>query len=324
MESASIKPLVSVVTPSFNQAQFIEETMASVLRQDYRPLEHIVIDAASTDGTVGILQRWSAEHNSPQYQLKWISEPDRGMGEGVNKGFARASGEIVGWLNSDDVYFDRFSVTAAVNALQAKAEIDAVYGDVALISEDGGLWMMWCFPKFKYPRVLRGYSISQPTIFFRRRVTDEIRIDPDLPVARMVAPDVYMWLAAGSKYRFQHLNRVQAADRDHSTRLTHAVADKWRERRDEMYRAFGRSKPAGFWLRAADQVTRAAMRLKGAIHLALLFSRPGWQKDLAFPMWVDGRRQVLHRQATMRILRRPQLVRPDSAKPKPVRIADKA
>lgn len=309
MDALSQNPLVSVVTPSFEHARFLEETLTSVVCQDYRPLEHIVVDAASTDGTVEILRRWAAEHNDAEYQLKWVSEPDRGMGEGVNKGFERASGDIVGWLNSDDVYFDRFAVACAVRALQADPTIDAVYGDVALISEDSGLWMVWCFPKFRYRRILRGYLIPQPTVFFRRRVTDDIRIDPELPVAH----DAYVWLAAGTKYKFQHLNRVQAGDRDHPTRKTYAVADKWAVRREQMYRSFGGSQHPPSLQQVADQITRLAMRAKGAFHLAHLFGRRGWQRDLAFPLWVDARKQVFKRQATMRILQRPTLVRPISA-----------
>ena len=90
------QPLVSVVTPSFNQAAFIEETIQSVLKQDYPHIEHIVVDGGSTDGTVDILQRYP--------HLRWISEPDCGQSDALNKGFAMARGEILGWLNSDDTY----------------------------------------------------------------------------------------------------------------------------------------------------------------------------------------------------------------------------
>jgi glycosyltransferase involved in cell wall biosynthesis len=298
-------PLVSVVTPSFNQARFLEATLESVHRQAYRPLEHIVIDAASTDTTVEILRRWADTHNDSSYRLDWISESDRGMGEGVNKGFARASGEIVGWLNSDDVYFDCKVVRVAVDALRADPSADAVHGDVALISEDGGLWMIWCFPEFQYRRILRGYLIPQPTVFFRKRVTDEVRIDPELPVAH----DTYVWLVAGRKYKFKHVHRVQAGDRDHSTRKTYEVADKWAGRRQEMYRSFGGSERPGMWARNADRLTRILMRIKGLLYLFALFGKQGWREDLAFPMWIDSEFQVFMRQVSMRITKRPPLVR---------------
>jgi len=303
-------PLVSVVTPSFNQARFLEETLASVYVQDYRPLEHIVIDAASSDGTVELLRCWADVHNDSTYQLIWTSEPDRGMGEGVNKGLERARGGFVGWLNSDDVYFDRAVIRSAVSAFRNDLTVDVVYGDVALISEDSGLWMIWCFPEFRYQRILRGYLIPQPTVFFRRRVIEDVRIDPELPVAH----DAYVWLVAGQKYKFQHLHRVQAGDRDHSTRKTYEVADKWAERREQMYRSFGGSERSGTWVRNADRMTRILMRMKGALHLMTLFCTRDWQRNLAFPMWIDSETRVLRRQASMRITNRPVLVRSTSAR----------
>ena len=298
--------LVSVVTPSRNQARFLEETLASVYAQDYRPIEHIVVDAASTDGSVEILRRWADSHNDLTYRLEFTSEPDGGLGDGVNRGFGRATGHIVGWLNADDVYFGRTAIRSVVDALRSDPDVDVVYGDVALISEDSGLWMIWCFPRFKYKRILRGYIIPQPTVFFRSHVTDVVRIDPELPVAH----DVFVWLTAGKKYKFKHLHRVQAADRDHSTRMTYAVVDKWAVQRDEMYRSFGGSERRRFVTHNVDRMTRVLMRIKGALHLLRLFSRSKWEQDIAFPIWIDSKTQVLKRQATMRILRRPKLIRP--------------
>jgi glycosyltransferase involved in cell wall biosynthesis len=310
-------PLISIITPSRNQARFIEETLGSVYLQDYRPIEHIVIDAVSSDGTVELLRAWAEKHNDSTYQLKWISEPDRGLGHGVNKGFERARGEVVGWLNSDDVYFDRDAVCAAVNTLWKERDVDAVYGDVALISEDSGLWMIWCFPEFRYERILRGYLIPQPTIFCRKRVINGVRIDPSLPVAH----DAYFLLAAGAKFKFKHLHRIQAADRNHEGRLTYAVIDRWAARRQEMYRSFGGSEQRGLMARNLDRVTRVAMRIKGAIYLLRMFRNEGWQQVKAFPLWIDSSFQVLMRQASMRISRRrPTLVRPDLANYPEVRL----
>src|SRR5262249_51487725 len=90
------RPLVSVITPSYNQAQYIERTLASVRTQDYPNIEHIVVDGGSTDATRDVLRRQSF--------AEWISEPDRGQSDALNKGLAKARGDIVGWLNSDDMY----------------------------------------------------------------------------------------------------------------------------------------------------------------------------------------------------------------------------
>ena len=142
----SSNPLVSVITPSFNQAKFLEETLQSVELQDYRPIHQVVIDGGSNDGTVDLLKDWATRDHDPGYAFEWISEADRGHADALNKGFDRAQGEIVGWLNSDDVYFDRHVISTSVAALDAHPEVDVVHGDVAMISEDSGLQMIWCFP----------------------------------------------------------------------------------------------------------------------------------------------------------------------------------
>ena len=93
-------PKISIVTPSFNHAQFLEETILSVISQNYPDLEYIIIDGGSTDGSVEIIKKYE------QYLTYWISEPDNGQSDALNKGFTRATGDIYGWLNSDDLYKD--------------------------------------------------------------------------------------------------------------------------------------------------------------------------------------------------------------------------
>ncbi len=114
-------PLVSIVTPTRDQGPYIEQTLRSVAGQTYPRIEHIVVDGGSTDGTHAILARHAAARG-----LVWWSEPDDGMYQAVNRGFARANGEILAYINSDDLYFP-WSVEVAVRALQAGP--DLVYGD---------------------------------------------------------------------------------------------------------------------------------------------------------------------------------------------------
>ncbi|WP_322508462.1 glycosyltransferase family 2 protein, partial [Anaerolinea sp.] len=122
--------LVNIVTPSFNQARFLEETMLSVLHQDYPHIEYIVVDGGSTDGSVDIIRRYADR------LAWWVSEPDRGQTDAINKGFAHAHGEILAWLNSDDTY-QPGAVRAAVEALEKHPEAAMVYGDAHYIDENG-------------------------------------------------------------------------------------------------------------------------------------------------------------------------------------------
>lgn len=143
-------PLVSIVTPSFNQAAYLESSIRSVLDQDYRPLEYIVIDGGSSDGSRGILERYADR------LAWWVSEPDAGQTEAINKGFARSKGSILAWLNSDDVYVPG-AVREAVEYLTAHPEAGMVYGDADYI--DAAARRLGRFPAAPtdYRRLRRGY-----------------------------------------------------------------------------------------------------------------------------------------------------------------------
>ncbi len=222
-------PLVSIITPSYNQAQFIEETLLSVRVQDYPNIEHIVIDGASSDNTVDILRK-----NENYYNLRWISEPDNGHADAVNKGFEMANGNIIGWLNSDDVYFDRSTVSAVVEAFRKYQEAHVIYGDVAYIWEDGRILRVQCMPSFRYSRLLRGCFLGQPSVFFRRRVLEDHKLD----VRNKVAIDYEYWLRIGKNCRFHHIPRILAGDRNHGGRISVAQADKLRRVSDQLRKQY--------------------------------------------------------------------------------------
>ena len=294
-------PLVSIVTPSFNQAKFLAETLGSVELQDYRPIQQIVIDGGSTDGTGELLREWGQRDHGAGYLFEWISERDRGHADALNKGFDRAQGEILGWLNSDDVYFDRQVVSTSVAALQARPDVDVVHGEVAMISEDSGLQMIWCFPDFNYGRALRGYIIPQPTVFLRRRVTDRHRLDPSL----RVAIDHIYWLQIGRECKFLKIPRVQAGDRDHGSRISNVSHQHMLETAKQMCAAYGAATTVGLLLRLQDRMWRILMRLRGFVHALSFLGRYRSQRDEpAFPLWLDCAQRLLTRQLTMRIGRR--------------------
>ena len=130
MNSASNLPKVSIITPSFNQGQFLEASIRSVLEQDYPNLEYIVVDGGSKDDSVEVIKKY-------QDRLAWwVSEKDKGHADALNKGFSHATGEILAWLNSDDIYFPG-AVSEAISILQRHPEVGMVYGDADLIDDSG-------------------------------------------------------------------------------------------------------------------------------------------------------------------------------------------
>jgi glycosyltransferase involved in cell wall biosynthesis len=201
-DSPQRSPLVSVVTPSLNQCSFIEETIRSVAEQDYARIEHIVVDGASTDGTVEVLQRYP--------HLRWLSEPDDGQSAAIRKGFNLAQGEIFGWLNSDDYYLDG-SVAIAVEALVASG-CGLVYGDVTRINDNG------INPRrIKTPAHLDRWweinvhnSLCQPAVFFTRKAYEEAGgIAADLHYAM----DYDLWLRIAERFDVLHLDVELAVQR---------------------------------------------------------------------------------------------------------------
>ncbi|MCX6033799.1 MAG: glycosyltransferase family 2 protein, partial [Chloroflexi bacterium] len=208
-------PLVSIVTPSYNQARFLEATLRSVLEQDYPNIEYLVVDGASTDGSMDIIRRYADR------LTWWVSEKDSGQSEAINKGLRRARGEIVGWLNSDDVYLPG-AVSAAVAAFRSSPDAAVVYGDALAIGEAGRPFNVMHARQYSLVDLMAFNIICQPAAFMRRSVLEQVEyLNPDyhllmdnllwMNMAR-VAPLVYVpqaWAAA--RYHDQAKNRTRGA-----------------------------------------------------------------------------------------------------------------
>lgn len=199
-------PLVSIVTPSFNQAQYLEETIRSVLGQDYPAIEYIIVDGGSTDGSQEIIRRYANR------LAWWVSEPDRGQTDAINKGFAHARGELFAWLNSDDTYLPG-AVSQAVATLQAHPEAGMVYGDANLVDETGAVIGRFPAAQTDYRRLRRGYvHIPQQAAFFRASLWRQVGpLDPTF----YFAMDYDLWVRLAKLAPLHYQPRLWANFRIH-------------------------------------------------------------------------------------------------------------
>jgi glycosyltransferase involved in cell wall biosynthesis len=243
-------PRLSIITPSFNQAQFLEATLCSVLDQGYPDLEYIVVDGGSTDGSVEIIQRYAGR------LAYWVSEKDRGQSDAINKGLARASGEVVAWLNSDDTYLSG-ALAAQVGYLCAHAEVDVVYGDCVYTDAEGKPLQTAYGRPFSLTELLRFTIPYQPTLFMRRSVmTRAGMLDP----AYHYSMDSEYWLRLhASGARFAYNPKLIATYRLHGASKTVSGIQRMQadwERLIEQY-----APPAEKSALRADARLQTAMRL---------------------------------------------------------------
>lgn len=167
-------PRLTVITPSFNQGRFIEETIRSVLQQGYPNLEYIIVDGGSTDNTVEIIRKY--EHSLAY----WVSEPDQGQSHALNKGLSRATGDIIGWINSDDMFTDN-CFQKVIAAFAGAPDALVVHGNRIMLDADSHVSGWARLPAFDPDTT--GYVIAQETAFWRRSATAGIYFKEDLRFA---------------------------------------------------------------------------------------------------------------------------------------------
>lgn len=211
-------PSISIVTPSFNQAAFVEQTIRSVLDQGYPQLEYRVMDGGSTDGSADIIRRFDDRLTG------WVSEPDGGQADAIARGFEACSGEILAYLNSDDVYLPG-TLDAIGRAFAAHPEVDLIYGDLVFVSAAGAPLVIDVLPRFRAADLRRVCVIPQPAAFWRRSIYDQAGgIDPEFKFA--LDYDLFLrMLDAGG--RMMHLPRLLAEFRRHGEAKTTRMVDQW-------------------------------------------------------------------------------------------------
>jgi glycosyltransferase involved in cell wall biosynthesis len=199
-------PTLSIVTPSYNHAEFLEQTVRSVLDQGYPGLEYLVMDGGSTDGSVDVLRRYGD-------RLRWVSERDGGQAAALNAGFRQTSGEIIGWINSDDFYAPG-ALEVVGRVFAERPDVQWLYGRCPIVDRAGvetrslvtrykEFWMR----RYRYERLMIENFINQPTVFFRRSLLETVGpIDEGMRNAF----DYHLFLRMAERARPHFVDRVLA------------------------------------------------------------------------------------------------------------------
>ena len=199
-------PRVTVITPSYNQAAFLEETIRSVLSQNYPNLEYFVMDGGSTDGSVEIIQRYAGQ------LAGWVSEKDRGQADAINKGFDRATGDIVAWLNSDDLYLPG-AIASAAAALESHPQWGMVFGDVVSINGAGERINVMTYGGWGLDELMQFNIIGQPGVFMRREALQKAG---PLDLSYHFLLDHHLWLRVAQEAPMGYIPQRWASARFHA------------------------------------------------------------------------------------------------------------
>lgn len=277
----SEEPLVSIITPSLNQATFVADALTSIDRQDYPRIQHVVVDGGSTDGTLELLR----ERSGPDRKV--VELPGSSQSEALNAAFAETRGEIIGWLNTDDVFFAVDAVSSVVRRFGEAPDAVAVYGDGVVVDQDGRVLQHVATTDRGMDRLQQCSPFCQPSVFFKRDAINGnfLRADLDLTM------DYELWLRLHEKGRFAKVDRILAGDRMQPSAKT---VVRWGEMADELaqlsdeYGVRGSAKPL-------QRLARLWRRIGGVGPMLTIERR----YRIAYPARVDARWRRIVRQVLL-------------------------
>jgi len=198
-------PLISIITPSYNQGQFLEETIRSVLLQDYPAIEYIIIDGGSTDNSKAIIEKYKKK-------LAWsVSEVDNGQADAINKGLEKATGKFVAWLNSDDIYTEN-AVSSAIDKLKSNPDCGMIFSNVLSIDSESSIFNTMLYGNWGIHELMQFNIIGQPGVFMRKKAIEDVGfLNPKFHFLM----DHHLWLKIALKYPIKHVDEFWAAARFH-------------------------------------------------------------------------------------------------------------
>jgi glycosyltransferase involved in cell wall biosynthesis len=242
--------LVSIITPSYNQAKYLEQTIQSVLGQEYPNIEYIVIDGGSTDDSEQVIRKYM------DHLAYWISEKDSGQAEAINKGFRRARGELVAWLNSDDYYLPDV-IPAVVKVFEEYPDVVMVYGDMLAVDENGQTLNALKYRQLSLQDLLCFQIIGQPSVFFRRDVLEKTG---GLDTTFHFLLDHHLWIRIAQQGKILHVDQTWSAARYHAEAKNRAKAAEFGR---DAFRilAWAESQPG-----LAESVTGVERRARASAH----------------------------------------------------------